>query len=100
MKQEIKRKIQSRKFIVWITSTIFVLLSMLAYFLVNDPALTRVMETFAHSWGWVSVVYIGGNVLDKKLKGGNNGLSDFAGDNPSFGGGDCHQGMDDGKPRG
>lgn len=95
-----KRKVQSRKFIVWMTATVFVLLALLAYFVSSDPSLTGVMETFAQSWGWVSVVYIGGNVLDKRLKGGDNGLSDIGvGDSP-LGGGSCHKGMDEVEPRG
>lgn len=88
---ELKKKIQSRKFIVWIMATIFVLLVMLAYFLSNDPALTSVMETFAESWGWVSVIYIGGNVVSKKL-GGKHGLSDFNLDNST----DCRNNSDKG----
>lgn len=96
----VKEKMQSRKFIVWIMATAFVLLALLAYFVSNDPALTSVMEIFAQSWGWVSVVYIGGNVLDKRLKGGNNGLSDIGVGDSSFGHGDCREGMDQCEPRG
>lgn len=97
---EVKKKMQSRKFIVWMMATVFVLLALLAYFVSNDPALTRVMEIFAQSWGWVSIVYIGGNVLDKKLKGGDNGLSDFGGGDSPVGCGDCREGMDQCEPRG
>lgn len=58
-------KFKSRKFIVWITATVFLILSFVAYFIVKDSAITEVTKTLAESWGWVSALYIGGNVAQK-----------------------------------
>lgn len=58
-------KFKSRKFIVWIMATVFLILSFVAYFIVKDSAITEVTKTLAESWGWVSALYIGGNVAQK-----------------------------------
>lgn len=62
-------KLKSRKFIVWITATVFLLLSFFSYIIREDAALTEIMKVFAESWGWISTIYIGGNVA-QKFKGG------------------------------
>ena len=60
-------KLKSRKFIVWITSTVFVTLSFIAYIIVKDIEVMSVTKTFAESWGWISALYIGGNEAQKCL---------------------------------
>lgn len=60
-----ENKFKSRKFIVWLTSTVLLILSFVAYFIVRESAITEVMKMLAESWGWVSALYIGGNVAQK-----------------------------------
>lgn len=60
-------KLKSRKFIVWITSTIFLVLGIVGYYITRDSGMTEVLKIFAESWGWISAVYIGGNVAQKCL---------------------------------
>lgn len=60
-----KEKLKSRKFVVWITATILLLLSFIAYVIVKDNTMAEVIKIFAESWGWVSALYIGGNVAQK-----------------------------------
>lgn len=61
-------KLKSRKFIVWITSTIFIIISLILSFINNS--FIDVLKIFAENWGWISSFYIGGNVLQKYIKGG------------------------------
>ena len=56
-------KLKSRKFIVWLTSTIFVVVSLILNFI--SDSFMEVSKIFAESRGWVSAVYIGGNVTQK-----------------------------------
>jgi hypothetical protein len=58
-------KFTSRKFIVWVTATFFLILVFICYFISRDSALTEIMKNFAESWGWISTIYIGGNVAQK-----------------------------------
>lgn len=58
-------KIKSRKFIVWLVATIFVVFSFIAYIIVRDNEVMNVTKIFAESWGWISAIYIGGNVAQK-----------------------------------
>lgn len=58
-------KFTSRKFIVWITATIFLIFVFVSYFISKDSSLTEIMKIFAESWGWISSIYIGGNVAQK-----------------------------------
>lgn len=60
-----ENKFKSRKFIVWITATIFLVLCFVAYMIVKDSTMAEVIKIFAESWGWVSALYIGGNVAQK-----------------------------------
>lgn len=60
-----ENKFKSRKFIVWITATIFLVLCFVAYVIVKDSTMAEVIKIFAESWGWVSALYIGGNVAQK-----------------------------------
>lgn len=60
-----KEKLKSRKFVVWITATIFLVLCFVAYVIVKDSTMAEVIKIFAESWGWVSALYIGGNVAQK-----------------------------------
>lgn len=63
-----KSKFQSRKFICWLTASIFVLMSFITYIIVKDAAIMEVTKIFAESWGWVSSVYIGMNCVQKFVK--------------------------------
>jgi hypothetical protein len=58
-------KFTSRKFIVWVTATVFLILVFVSYFISHDSAITEIMKIFAESWGWISTIYIGGNVAQK-----------------------------------
>lgn len=60
-------KFKSRKFIVWITSTIFIIISLILSFINNS--FVDVLKIFAENWGWISAFYIGGNVIQKFKKG-------------------------------
>lgn len=66
-------KLKSRKFIVWLVATILLVLSFIAYMIVKDSTMAEVIKIFAESWGWVSALYIGGNVAQKftEKTGGN-----------------------------
>jgi hypothetical protein len=61
-------KLKSRKFIVWITSTIFIIISLILSF--TNNSFVDVLKIFAEDWGLISAFYIGGNVLQKFKKGG------------------------------
>ena len=58
-----KEKIKSRKFIVWLTSTIFVAISLILNFVADNMG--DITKIFAESWGWISSIYIGTNVAQK-----------------------------------
>lgn len=58
-------KLKSRKFIVWIVSTVFVVLSFIAFIIVKDSEVMNVTKIFAEGWTWISAIYIGGNVAQK-----------------------------------
>lgn len=58
-------KLKSRKFIVWLVATIFVVFSFVAYIIVKDIEVMDVIKIFAEGWTWISVFYIGGNVVQK-----------------------------------
>lgn len=55
-------KLNSRKFIVWLTATIFLIGALALSFITKDQALAL---EFAPWWGGISMVYIGGNVAQK-----------------------------------
>lgn len=58
-------KLKSRKFIVWITATILLILSFVAYIIVKSDLMADVCKTLAEGWCWISTIYIGGNVAQK-----------------------------------
>ena len=58
-------KLKSRKFIVWITATILLILSFVAYIIVKSDLMADVCKTLAEGWCWISAIYIGGNVAQK-----------------------------------
>ena len=60
-----KNKFQSRKFIVWFTATVFVLMSFITYLIVKDNSIMEVTKTFSDGWIWVSGIYIGSNAIQK-----------------------------------
>ena len=61
-KTETKKKIFSRKFIVWIVATVFQLGAFVVSF-INGNA--DIATEFFLWWGSISVCYIGGNVAQK-----------------------------------
>ena len=61
-KTETKKKIFSRKFIVWIVATVFQLGSFIVS-VINGNA--DIATEFFLWWGSISVCYIGGNVAQK-----------------------------------
>lgn len=58
-------KFKSRKFIVWITATILLILSFVAYCVVKTDLMVEVCKILAEGWIWISALYIGGNVASK-----------------------------------
>lgn len=58
-------KLKSRKFIVWITATILLILSFVAYIIVKSDLMAEVCKILAEGWCWISAFYIGGNVAQK-----------------------------------
>lgn len=52
-------KFTSRKFIVWIVSTVFMIGCFVVSILNHD---NEVLNSFTSVWGGVSMLYIGGNV--------------------------------------
>lgn len=62
-------KLKSRKFIVWLTSTVFLILGFIGYFIVKTSDITDLLKILAESWGWISAIYIGGNVAQKFTEG-------------------------------
>ena len=58
-------KLKSRKFFVWIVSTSFLLMSFVIFFISQNDKIIDVLKVFAESWGWISAIYIGGNVIQK-----------------------------------
>lgn len=73
----IKDKLNSRKFIVWVTSTVFVLLSFIAFVMTNNSALEDIMRIFADGWVWISSIYIGVNGISKFANKGVNNDQDI-----------------------
>lgn len=59
-------KFKSRKFICWITATIFVTASLILNFITDNMG--DITKIFAESWGWISSIYIGSNVAQKFVK--------------------------------
>ena len=66
-------KLKSRKFVVWLVATIFVVLSFVAYIIVKDVEVMDVTKIFADGWIWISVFYIGGNTAQKFAPKNSNG---------------------------
>ena len=56
---ENKNKIFSRKFIVWICSTLFMIFAFVISFCTKE---NEVALSFIPIWGGISMLYIGGNV--------------------------------------
>lgn len=67
-------KFKSRKFIVWITATVLLVLSFVVSVIVKDSTMTEVNKILAEGWSWISALYIGGNVAQKYItkEGGEN----------------------------
>lgn len=58
-------KLTSRKFLIWLTSTILVIGSLITATITNNDTLAEVSKTFADGWVVISGLYIGGNVAQK-----------------------------------
>lgn len=58
-------KLKSRKFVVWITSTVLLVLSFIISAIVKSDFMSETCKTLSESWGWISTIYIGGNVAQK-----------------------------------
>lgn len=57
-----EKKLTSRKFIVWLVATIIMLACCVIAFITKDIS---VMSSFTTIWGGISMIYIGGNVVQK-----------------------------------
>lgn len=62
-------KLKSRKFIVWLTATVFLILGFVGYFIVKSSDITELLKILAEGWTWISAIYIGGNVAQKFTEG-------------------------------
>jgi len=60
-----EEKFKSRKFIVWITATILLLMCLIGYCVVKDSGIMEVAKIMAEGWIWVSALYIGANGISK-----------------------------------
>lgn len=60
----------SRKFIVWIVTSLFVLMAFILSFITKSEG--TVLEKLIPWWGSVSLVYIGGNVAQKAFLEGKS----------------------------
>lgn len=58
-------KLKSRKFIVWTTTTILLILSFIIYAIVKTDLITSVCKILAEGYVWISTLYIGGNTIQK-----------------------------------
>lgn len=58
-------KFKSRKFIVWITATVLLLICLIGYCVVEDNGIMDVAKIMAEGWVWVSALYIGANGITK-----------------------------------
>jgi hypothetical protein len=59
-----QNKLKSRKFIVWVVATIFYAIILALGFIVKDSKLAL---EFTSYWGFISMLYLGGNVTQKFL---------------------------------
>lgn len=60
-----EEKFKSRKFIVWVTATILLILSFVAYCIVKADLMAEVSKILAEGWIWISALYIGANGISK-----------------------------------
>jgi hypothetical protein len=57
-------KFKSRKFIVWIVATVLYCIMLTLGFVTKD---TKLAIEFTQYWGFISMLYLGGNVTQKFL---------------------------------
>lgn len=62
---EQKKKLQSRKFIVWIVASAYEAACLVYAFVAHDATLA---QQFTPYWGGISMLYIGGNVAQKYIE--------------------------------
>lgn len=62
---EQKKKLQSRKFIVWIVASAYEAACLVYAFIAHDAVLA---QQFTPYWGGISMLYIGGNVAQKYIE--------------------------------
>ena len=62
-------KFTSRKFIVWIVATVIMITFCVISFITKD---TSIINGFTSIWGGISMLYIGGNVVQDFATKGNN----------------------------
>lgn len=62
-------KFKSRKFIVWIVATLIMVACCVISFITKD---TSIVNSFTSIWGGISMIYIGGNVVQDFANKGNN----------------------------
>lgn len=58
-------KFESRKFIVWLTTTALVVATLIVSAIYNSEHIAKTAEIFADGYIWVSSFYLGANALSK-----------------------------------
>jgi len=58
-------KFQSRKFCVWLTTTVLVVATLIVSAIYNSEHIAKTAEIFAEGYIWVSSFYIGANGISK-----------------------------------
>ena len=60
-----KSKFESRKFLVWLTTTVLVVACLITSAIYNSEHIAKTTEIFAEGYIWVSSFYLGANALSK-----------------------------------
>lgn len=69
-------KFESRKFIVWLTTTALVVATLIVSAIYNSEHIAKTAEIFADGYIWVSSFYLGANALSKLGNKNNNDVSE------------------------
>lgn len=62
------QKLKSRKFVVWLATTILTVISLSLNFFVDNTEIASLSKVFAEGYVVISSIYIGGNVAQKFTK--------------------------------
>ena len=63
--EEKKSKFESRKFLVWMTTTILMVICLIVACLVENEYIAKTAEIFAENYGFISMIYLGANAASQ-----------------------------------